>query len=108
MIFQIVADGMDPKQQTFFFWYVALTLLQFVLQLFDVTSEVCCDFLLLYLKFMLSSKPLRRRKRPDLVQNSKHVHPLVLDPDFHTSMNELNDRVNGNDDPFFFLFPLHS
>ncbi|KAM3264501.1 Polycomb group protein EMBRYONIC FLOWER 2 [Capsicum annuum] len=58
---EIVADGMDPKQQTFFF----------------------------------CSKPLRRRKRPDLVQNSKHVHPLVLDSDFPTSMNELNDRVNG-------------
>ncbi|KAF3683236.1 putative pre-mRNA-processing factor 6-like [Capsicum annuum] len=57
---EIVADGMDPKQQTFFF----------------------------------CSKPLRRRKRPDLVQNSKHVHPLVLDSDFPTSMNELNDRVN--------------
>ncbi|KAM3324550.1 polycomb group protein EMBRYONIC FLOWER 2 isoform X1 [Capsicum chacoense] len=58
---EIIADGMDPKQQTFFF----------------------------------CSKPLRRRKRPDLVQNSKHVHPLVLDSDFPTSMNELNDRVNG-------------
>ncbi|WMV20061.1 hypothetical protein MTR67_013446 [Solanum verrucosum] len=58
---EIVADGVDPKQQTFFF----------------------------------CSKPLRRRKQPDLVQNSKHVHPLVLDSDFPTSMNNLNERING-------------
>ncbi|KAK4734261.1 hypothetical protein R3W88_008522 [Solanum pinnatisectum] len=59
---EIVADGVDPKQQTFFFGI---------------------------------SKPLRRRKQPDLVQNSKHVHPLVLDSDFPTSMNNLNERING-------------
>ncbi|XP_010318144.1 polycomb group protein EMBRYONIC FLOWER 2 isoform X2 [Solanum lycopersicum] len=57
---EIVADGVDPKQQTFFF----------------------------------CSKPLRRREQPDLVQNSKHVHPLVLDSDF-PSMNDLNGRTNG-------------
>ncbi|OIT31147.1 PREDICTED: polycomb group protein EMBRYONIC FLOWER 2-like isoform X1 [Nicotiana attenuata] len=58
---EIVANGVDPKQQTFFF----------------------------------CSKPLRRRKRQDLFQNSKYVHPLVLDSDFPTSTNGLNDKING-------------
>ncbi|KAJ8537137.1 hypothetical protein K7X08_035538 [Anisodus acutangulus] len=58
---EIVADGVDPKKQTFFFF----------------------------------SKPLRRRKRQDSVRNSKHVHPLVLDSDFPTSMTQLNDKING-------------
>ncbi|OIT34919.1 polycomb group protein embryonic flower 2 [Nicotiana attenuata] len=66
---EIVANGVDPKQQTFFF----------------------------------CSKPLRRRKRQDLVQNSKYAHPLVLDSDFPTSTNGLNDKINGNDDPLYSL-----
>ncbi|OIT37272.1 PREDICTED: polycomb group protein EMBRYONIC FLOWER 2-like isoform X1 [Nicotiana attenuata] len=58
---EVVVNGVDPKQQTFFF----------------------------------CSKPLRRRKRQDLVQNSKYVHPLVLDSDFPTSTNGINDKING-------------
>ncbi|CAN4126281.1 unnamed protein product [Withania somnifera] len=61
---EIVADGVDPKLQTFVF----------------------------------CSKPLRRRKQPDLVQNSKHVQPLVLDSNFSTSMNALNGKINGVSD----------
>ncbi|KAL7253694.1 hypothetical protein ACSBR1_008109 [Camellia fascicularis] len=58
---EIVADGVDPKQQTFFF----------------------------------CSKPLRRRKPKNLVQNAKHVHPLVLDSDFPAALNELLDKTDG-------------
>ncbi|CAL5366756.1 unnamed protein product [Camellia sinensis] len=58
---EIVADGVNPKQQTFFF----------------------------------CSKPLRRRKPKNLVQNAKHVHPLVLDSDFPAALNELLDKTDG-------------
>ncbi|XAR66078.1 hypothetical protein NMG60_11012145 [Bertholletia excelsa] len=58
---EIVADGVDPKQQTFFF----------------------------------TSKPLKRRKPKDLVQNSKHVHPLVLDSDFPAAMIEHRVKTDG-------------
>ncbi|XP_027104037.1 polycomb group protein EMBRYONIC FLOWER 2 isoform X2 [Coffea arabica] len=57
---EIVADGVDPKQQTFFF----------------------------------CSKPLRRRKRKSLVQNAKHVHPLVLDSSLPASFDELLDKTD--------------
>ncbi|KAL3524118.1 hypothetical protein ACH5RR_016952 [Cinchona calisaya] len=57
---EIVADGVDPKQQTFFF----------------------------------CSKPLRRRKPKSLVQNAKHVHPLVLDSNLPASFNELLDKTD--------------
>ncbi|CAL5364104.1 unnamed protein product [Camellia sinensis] len=58
---EIVADGVNPKQQTFFF----------------------------------CSKPLRSRKPKNLVQNAKHVHPLVLDSDFPAALNELLDKTDG-------------
>ncbi|KAF5959779.1 hypothetical protein HYC85_000988 [Camellia sinensis] len=41
------------------------------------------------------SKPLRRRKPKNLVQNAKHVHPLVLDSDFPAALNELLDKTDG-------------
>ncbi|GMP23858.1 hypothetical protein CsSME_00001312 [Camellia sinensis var. sinensis] len=59
---EIVADGVNPKQQTFFF----------------------------------CSKPLRRRKPKNLVQNAKHVHPLVLDSDFPAALNELLDKTDAH------------
>ncbi|KAL3521374.1 hypothetical protein ACH5RR_019523 [Cinchona calisaya] len=55
---EIGADGVDPKQETFFF----------------------------------CSKPLRRRKRKSLVQNAKHVHPLVSS--IPASFNELLDKTD--------------
>ncbi|XP_052174160.1 polycomb group protein EMBRYONIC FLOWER 2-like isoform X2 [Diospyros lotus] len=58
---EIVADGVDPQQQTFF----------------------------------LCSKPLRRRKPTNLVQNAKHVHPLVLDSDFPATINDPCGRNDG-------------
>uniref|UniRef100_A0A2P2MKH7 Polycomb group protein EMBRYONIC FLOWER 2-like n=1 Tax=Rhizophora mucronata TaxID=61149 RepID=A0A2P2MKH7_RHIMU len=55
---EIVAEGVDPKQQTFFF---------------------------------CSKKP--RRKRPkSLFQNSKHVHPLVLESNLRVGTCELVDK----------------
>uniref|UniRef100_A0A5B6ZJZ6 Putative embryonic flower 2 n=1 Tax=Davidia involucrata TaxID=16924 RepID=A0A5B6ZJZ6_DAVIN len=57
---EIVADGVDPKQQTFSF----------------------------------CSKPLRRRKAKNLVQNAKHVRPLVLDSDFTAAINDLRDKTD--------------
>ncbi|XP_019192023.1 PREDICTED: polycomb group protein EMBRYONIC FLOWER 2 isoform X2 [Ipomoea nil] len=58
---EIIADGVDPKQQTFF----------------------------------LCSRPCRRRKSQSVVQNAKHVHPLVFDSDFPTTVNELQVKNDG-------------
>ncbi|XP_059632116.1 polycomb group protein EMBRYONIC FLOWER 2-like isoform X2 [Cornus florida] len=58
--YEIVADGVDPKQQTFFF----------------------------------CSKPPRRRKLSNLIQNAKHVRPLVLDSDFPTAIDDLQDKTD--------------
>ncbi|KAM7499499.1 hypothetical protein LguiA_023913 [Lonicera macranthoides] len=55
---EIVADGVDPKQQTFFF----------------------------------CSKPFKRRKAKSIVQAGKHVYPLVLDTDFPTLINGIQDK----------------
>ncbi|KAM7504599.1 hypothetical protein LguiB_003503 [Lonicera macranthoides] len=58
---EIVADGVDPKQQTFFF----------------------------------CSKPFKRRKAKSIVQAGKHVYPLVLDTDFPTLINGIQDKSDG-------------
>lgn len=57
---EIVADGVDPKQQTFFF----------------------------------CSRPLRRRRQKNVLQNAKHVHPLALEPDFPVVVHELLDKAD--------------
>ncbi|KAB1204126.1 Polycomb group protein EMBRYONIC FLOWER 2, partial [Morella rubra] len=57
---EVVADGVDPKQQTFFF----------------------------------CSKPLRRRRRKNLVQNAKHVHPLTLESEMPSGVCELLDKAD--------------
>ncbi|KAK7844785.1 polycomb group protein embryonic flower 2 [Quercus suber] len=59
--FWAVADGVDPKQQTFSF----------------------------------CSKPLRRRRPKNLVQNAKHVHPLVLESELPSGVCELQDKADG-------------
>ncbi|XP_062163447.1 polycomb group protein EMBRYONIC FLOWER 2 isoform X3 [Alnus glutinosa] len=58
---EVVADGVDPKQQTFFF----------------------------------CTKPLKRRRPKNLVQNAKHVHPLVLESDLPSGACELLDKADG-------------
>ncbi|XP_047320113.1 polycomb group protein EMBRYONIC FLOWER 2-like isoform X2 [Impatiens glandulifera] len=58
---EVVADGVDPKQQTFFF----------------------------------CSKLLKRRKATNLLQNSKHVHPLIMDSDYPSAVNEVRDKADG-------------
>ncbi|XP_059650980.1 polycomb group protein EMBRYONIC FLOWER 2-like isoform X3 [Cornus florida] len=58
---EIVADGIDPKQQT----------------------------------FSLCSKPLRRRKNRNVVQNEEHVRPLILDSNFPAATNDLQDKPDG-------------
>ncbi|XP_065634804.1 polycomb group protein EMBRYONIC FLOWER 2 [Quercus suber] len=58
---EAVADGVDPKQQTFSF----------------------------------CSKPLRRRRPKNLVQNAKHVHPLVLESELPSGVCELQDKADG-------------
>ncbi|KAH9648002.1 polycomb group protein EMBRYONIC FLOWER 2 [Citrus sinensis] len=60
-IFLVVADGVDPKQQTFFF----------------------------------CSKQRRHRRLKNLLQQSKHVHPLVLKP---PGVCELLDKADGAND----------
>ncbi|KAH9678698.1 polycomb group protein EMBRYONIC FLOWER 2 [Citrus sinensis] len=60
-IFLVVADGVDPKQQTFFF----------------------------------CSKQRRHRRLKSLLQQSKHVHPLVLKP---PGVCELLDKADGGND----------
>lgn len=90
---QIVAAGVDPKQQTFFFWCVLS-----ILSIFAVAVYV-----LLKLSFEInmvqlckhSSKSGRRRKRKSPVQNPKHVHPLALDPDLPGSIIELREKTDG-------------
>ncbi|XP_062163444.1 polycomb group protein EMBRYONIC FLOWER 2 isoform X1 [Alnus glutinosa] len=57
---EVVADGVDPKQQTFFF----------------------------------CTKPLKRRRPKNLVQNAKHVHPLVLESDLPSGACELLDKAD--------------
>ncbi|XP_075649265.1 polycomb group protein EMBRYONIC FLOWER 2 isoform X1 [Castanea sativa] len=57
---EAVADGVDPKQQTFSF----------------------------------CSKPLRRRRPKNLVQNAKHVHPLVLESELPSGVCELQDKAD--------------
>ncbi|XWS36991.1 hypothetical protein CRYUN_Cryun19dG0004900 [Craigia yunnanensis] len=58
---EIVADGVDPKQQTFFF----------------------------------CSKQLRRRRRKNLVQNARHIHPVFLESNLPTGGCELLDKAHG-------------
>ncbi|KAH9647994.1 polycomb group protein EMBRYONIC FLOWER 2 [Citrus sinensis] len=58
---EVVADGVDPKQQTFFF----------------------------------CSKQRRHRRLKNLLQQSKHVHPLVLKP---PGVCELLDKADGAND----------
>ncbi|KAH9678695.1 polycomb group protein EMBRYONIC FLOWER 2 [Citrus sinensis] len=58
---EVVADGVDPKQQTFFF----------------------------------CSKQRRHRRLKSLLQQSKHVHPLVLKP---PGVCELLDKADGGND----------
>ncbi|KAA8519630.1 hypothetical protein F0562_013925 [Nyssa sinensis] len=58
---EIVADGVDMKQQTFSF----------------------------------CSKPLWRRKPRNLVQNAKHVRPLILDSDSPAAIYDLRDKTDG-------------
>ncbi|KAK9266346.1 hypothetical protein L1049_012678 [Liquidambar formosana] len=57
---EIVADGVDPKQQTFFF----------------------------------CSRPRRRRRPKSLIQNAKHVHPLVLESNLPSVVCELLDKAD--------------
>jgi hypothetical protein len=57
---EVVADGVDPKQQTFF----------------------------------LCSKPLRRRRPKNMVQNVKHVHPLVFESELPSGVCELLDKAD--------------
>ncbi|KAJ0099066.1 hypothetical protein Patl1_19810 [Pistacia atlantica] len=61
---EVVADDVDPKQQTFFF----------------------------------SSKRRRHRRWKNLIQHSKHVHPLVLESNLPEGVCELLDKVNGGND----------
>ncbi|XP_031287441.1 polycomb group protein EMBRYONIC FLOWER 2 isoform X3 [Pistacia vera] len=58
---EVVADDVDPKQQTFFF----------------------------------CSKRRRHRRWKNLIQHSKHVHPLVLESNLPEGVCELLDKVNG-------------
>lgn len=44
---------------------------------------------------MYSSKPFKRRKAKSIVQAGKHVYPLVLDSDFPTSINGIQDKSDG-------------
>ncbi|XP_031287439.1 polycomb group protein EMBRYONIC FLOWER 2 isoform X2 [Pistacia vera] len=61
---EVVADDVDPKQQTFFF----------------------------------CSKRRRHRRWKNLIQHSKHVHPLVLESNLPEGVCELLDKVNGGND----------
>ncbi|KAJ0043007.1 hypothetical protein Pint_17160 [Pistacia integerrima] len=58
---EVVADDVDPKQQTFFF----------------------------------CSKRRRHRRWKNLIQHSKHVHPLVLESNLPEGVCDLLDKVNG-------------
>ncbi|XP_024198431.1 polycomb group protein EMBRYONIC FLOWER 2 isoform X1 [Rosa chinensis] len=62
---EIVADGVDPKLQVFFFCHT-----------------------------MSSSKPLRRRRPKSLNQNSKHVHPHVLHSSLPSGLCVLLDKAD--------------
>jgi len=44
---------------------------------------------------MYSSKPFKRRKAKSIVQAGKHVYPLVMDSDFPTSINGIQDKSDG-------------
>ncbi|GAV89333.1 VEFS-Box domain-containing protein [Cephalotus follicularis] len=61
---EIVAKGVDPKQQTFFY----------------------------------CSKQLRRKRRRNLVQNARHVHPLVLESNWPGAVPELLGKDDGGND----------
>lgn len=61
---EVVADGVDPKQQTFFF----------------------------------CSKQRRHRRLRNLLQQSKHVHPLVLKSNLPPGVCELLDKADGGND----------
>lgn len=43
-----------------------------------------------------SSRAARRRKLKSVVQSSKHVHPLILDQEIPGSVNELQEKADGN------------
>ena len=49
---------------------------------------------LVYLFFVYSSKPLRRKISKNLAQNAKHVHPLTLESDLHAVVSNLV-KANG-------------
>ncbi|XP_047323449.1 polycomb group protein EMBRYONIC FLOWER 2-like [Impatiens glandulifera] len=45
--------------------------------------------------FFFCSKLLKRRKATNLLQNSKHVHPLIIDSDYPSAVNEVQDKADG-------------
>ncbi|XP_047321129.1 polycomb group protein EMBRYONIC FLOWER 2-like [Impatiens glandulifera] len=45
--------------------------------------------------FFFCSKLLKRRKAINLLQNSKHVHPLIIDSDYPSAVNEVQDKADG-------------
>jgi len=51
-----------------------------------------------------STKPLKRRRPKNLVQNAKHVHPLVLESDLPSGACELLDKADGMCSFFVSLF----
>lgn len=73
--------------------------------LYAPINFLCCvPFMLIYISmpqnkcggsFLYSSKPLRRRRPKNLVQNAKHVHPLVLESELPSGVCELQDKADG-------------